>query len=68
MILEMWMNIAGFAMVQWINYGLSFAGGSVAWRFPIAFQFFFIFILYATVPWLPESPRYVDINPVGILH
>ncbi|EMR61752.1 putative mfs sugar protein [Eutypa lata UCREL1] len=58
-ILEMWMNIAGFAMVQWINYGLSFAGGSVAWRFPIAFQFFFIFILYATVPWLPESPRWL---------
>jgi hypothetical protein len=54
---EMLMNIAGFCIVNWINYGLSFVGGSVAWRFPIAFQFFFIFILFATVPWLPESPR-----------
>lgn len=26
---------------------------------PLAFQFIFIFILYATVPWLPESPRWL---------
>ncbi|KAJ5464410.1 general substrate transporter [Penicillium daleae] len=58
-ILEMMMNIAGFTLVNWINYGLSFLGGSVAWRFPLAFQFVFIFILYATVPWLPESPRWL---------
>jgi MFS family permease len=58
-LLEMWMNIAGFCLVNWINYGLSFAGGSVAWRFPLAFQFFFIFILWGTVPWLPESPRWL---------
>ncbi|OJD33744.1 general substrate transporter [Diplodia corticola] len=58
-ILEMAMNIAGFALVNWINYGLSFKGGSVAWRFPLAFQFFFIFILWGTVPWLPESPRWL---------
>ncbi|KAF4312614.1 Sugar/inositol transporter [Botryosphaeria dothidea] len=61
-ILEMWMNIAGFCLVNWINYGLSFRGGSVAWRFPLAFQFFFIFILWATVPWLPESPRWLIAN------
>ncbi|KAL4804687.1 general substrate transporter [Aspergillus unguis] len=58
-IFEMVMNIAGFCLVNWINYGLSFRGGAVAWRFPIAFQFFFIFILFATVPWLPESPRWL---------
>ncbi|KAJ4206172.1 hypothetical protein NW767_003420 [Fusarium falciforme] len=56
-ILEMAMNIAGFSLVNWINYGLSFVEGSVAWRFPLAFQFVFIFILFGTVPWLPESPR-----------
>ena len=55
--LEMMMNIAGFALVNWINYGLSFRGGSVAWRFPLALQFIFIIMLWATVPWLPESPR-----------
>ena len=56
-IFEMLMNLAGYCLVNWINYGLSFHGGSVAWRFPIAFQFIFIFVLFATVPWLPESPR-----------
>lgn len=39
------------------DYGMSFAGGSVAWRVPLAIQFMFIVVLYATVPWLPESPR-----------
>ncbi|KAI6819476.1 general substrate transporter [Hortaea werneckii] len=41
------------------DYGMSFAGGSVAWRVPLAIQFVFIVILYATVPWLPESPRWL---------
>lgn len=55
--LEMMMNIAGYAFVNWINYGLSFAGGAVAWRFPLALQLLFIAILWSTTPWLPESPR-----------
>ncbi|KAK9601719.1 hypothetical protein V6Z92_001761 [Aspergillus fumigatus] len=58
-ILEMALNVSGFALVNWINYGLSFKGDALAWRLPIALQFFFIFILYATVPWLPESPRWL---------
>ncbi|KAK7221412.1 hypothetical protein V2G26_009415 [Clonostachys chloroleuca] len=58
-ILEMAMNIAGFCLVNWLNYGLSFVDSSVSWRFPLAFQFVFIFILFATVPWLPESPRWL---------
>ncbi|XHG07924.1 hypothetical protein AWENTII_011055 [Aspergillus wentii] len=58
-ILEMVMNISGYMLVNWINYGLSFHGGAVAWRFPIAFQFVFIFVLFSTVPWLPESPRWL---------
>ncbi|PYI32180.1 general substrate transporter [Aspergillus indologenus CBS 114.80] len=58
-LLEMVMNLAGSMLVNWINYGLSFKGGSVAWRFPIAFQFVFILALFATVPWLPESPRWL---------
>lgn len=61
--LEMVMNIAGFSIVNWINYGLSFAGGAVAWRLPIALQFIFIIVLFATVPWLPESPRYISPPP-----
>lgn len=60
---EMMMNIGGYCLVNWINYGLSFAGGSVAWRFPLAFQFIFLFILWTTTPWLPESPRYFLMIP-----
>ena len=44
---------------NWVTYGMSFASGSVAWRFPLALQFLFIFVLYGTVPWLPESPRWL---------
>lgn len=57
-VIELILNIAGFSLSNWITYGFSFLPGPIAWRFPLAFQFVFIIILYATVPWLPESPRY----------
>ena len=53
------MNIAGFSLSNWMTYGLSFAPGSVAWRFPIAFQLLFSAVLLSTAPWLPESPRWL---------
>ena len=56
-VIEMVMNIAGFSLSNWVTFGFSYLEGSVAWRFPLALQFLFIFILFATVPWLPESPR-----------
>ncbi|KAF5001174.1 hypothetical protein FGRMN_1198 [Fusarium graminum] len=58
-ILEMAMNIAGFCLVNQINYSLFFFEGSVVRRFPLAFQFVFIFVLFAIVPWLPESPLWL---------
>ncbi|KJA15910.1 hypothetical protein HYPSUDRAFT_207495 [Hypholoma sublateritium FD-334 SS-4] len=58
-VFEMIMNIAGFSLSNWMTYGFSFASGSIAWRFPIAFQLLFSFILFATIPWLPESPRWL---------
>lgn len=42
-----------------MTYGFSFLEGSVSWRFPIAFQLLFSVILLATIPWLPESPRWL---------
>jgi hypothetical protein len=53
------LNIAGFSLSNWMTYGLSFAEGGVVWRFPIAFQLVFSLIIFATVPWLPESPRWL---------
>jgi MFS family permease len=56
-VLEMILNIAGFSVSNWLTYGFSFLGGPVSWRFPLAFQFLFIFVLCGVVPFLPESPR-----------
>ena len=42
-----------------MTYGFSFVNGPVSWRFPLAFQLIFMIILYSTVPWLPESPRWL---------
>ncbi|KAK2461111.1 hypothetical protein APHAL10511_006890 [Amanita phalloides] len=58
-LLSMILNIAGFSLSNWMTYGFSFASGSITWRFPIAFQLFFSFILLGTIPWLPESPRWL---------
>ncbi|KAJ7588082.1 general substrate transporter [Mycena floridula] len=58
-VLGMIMNIAGFSLSNWMTYGFSFMEGSISWRFPIAFQLVFSVILILTVPWLPESPRWL---------
>lgn len=58
-IVEMVLNIAGYSVSNWITYAFSYVVGPASWRFPLAFQFVFILILWATVPWLPESPRWL---------
>ncbi|KAK4104430.1 general substrate transporter [Parathielavia hyrcaniae] len=49
----------GIMISYWIDLGLSFAPGSVAWRFPLAFQVFFCIIILAFIPFMPESPRWL---------
>lgn len=58
-VVELILNIAGFSLSNWVTFGFSYVPGGVAWRVPLALQFIFIVILYATVPWLPESPRWL---------
>ncbi|KAF7189657.1 Sugar transporter STL1, partial [Pseudocercospora fuligena] len=58
-VIELILNIAGFSLSNWVTFGFSYAGGAIAWRVPLALQFIFIAILYGTVPWLPESPRWL---------
>ncbi|KAI5921589.1 general substrate transporter [Camillea tinctor] len=58
-VFEMSMNVFGFMLSNWINFGMSFVGGPVGWRFPLAVQLLFCFVLFSTVPWLPESPRWL---------
>ncbi|KAF2009723.1 putative Myo-inositol transporter 1 [Aaosphaeria arxii CBS 175.79] len=49
----------GIVIAYWFDYGMSFAGGQIAWRLPIACQILFAFLVIAMVPGLPESPRYL---------
>ncbi|KAI5865122.1 general substrate transporter [Durotheca rogersii] len=58
-LLEMGLNIFGLSLSNWVNYGMSYTQGSVVWRFPVALQLVFCIILFCTVPWLPESPRWL---------
>ncbi|MCJ1232343.1 hypothetical protein MMC14_000295 [Varicellaria rhodocarpa] len=58
-VIEMILNIAGFSLSNWMTYGFSYLHGPISWRFPLAFQLIFMIILFSTVPWLPESPRWL---------
>ncbi|KAF4507548.1 hypothetical protein G6O67_004037 [Ophiocordyceps sinensis] len=49
----------GIMISYWVDLGLSFAPGSVAWRFPLAFQIVFCLFILAFVLGLPESPRWL---------
>ncbi|KAI8375415.1 general substrate transporter [Choanephora cucurbitarum] len=51
--------VAGVGVAYWLEYGLHFVGGEVAWRFPLAFQIFFALILIAGTFFLPETPRWL---------
>lgn len=49
----------GIMISYWIDLGTSFASGSVAWRFPLAFQIVFCVFILAFIWGLPESPRWL---------
>ncbi|KAK0631297.1 hypothetical protein B0T14DRAFT_466130 [Immersiella caudata] len=49
----------GFAAGNWVEFGMSNVQGEVAFRVPMAVKLMFIIFLLATVPWLPESPRWL---------
>jgi hypothetical protein len=42
-----------------LNYGVSFTGTDMVWRFPIAFQLIFAVIIISGMMVLPESPRWL---------
>lgn len=47
----------GIVLSYWLDFGMSYASGPVAWRFPIAFQLVFAIIVTVLIFGLPESPR-----------
>ncbi|KAL4810200.1 general substrate transporter [Aspergillus unguis] len=48
----------GIVISYFFDYGMSFVGGQIAWRLPIACQMLFAFVVVLLVFGVPESPRY----------
>jgi hypothetical protein len=42
-----------------VDYGASYYGSSFSFRFPLALQILFCLLQLSTVPFLPESPRWL---------
>lgn len=54
------MVITGVMVSYWIDFGFSYTEpSSLAWRFPVAFQLLFAFIVLGMILVMPESPRWL---------
>ncbi|KAJ5531973.1 MFS sugar transporter [Penicillium frequentans] len=49
----------GYALCNWIDFGLSKVDGSLQWRIPLVVSFFFSLVVLFSVFLLPESPRWL---------
>lgn len=58
-VLGLVVNVAGFCIANWVNFGFSYLSGGISWRFPLALQLLFGIVILSTAPWLPESPRWL---------
>ncbi|KAI1414392.1 putative sugar transporter [Hypoxylon sp. FL1857] len=52
-------NVTMYSLANWISYALYFQGGALQWRFPLAFQVVFFFIISPLLLLVPESPRWL---------
>ncbi|KAJ5336284.1 hypothetical protein MYU51_012413 [Penicillium brevicompactum] len=60
--IEFTLNIFGVVLAYWLEFGLSFIDNGESafrWRFPIAFQIVFLIVLFGSVWFFPESPRWL---------
>lgn len=57
--LESFFISLGLAVAGWLEFGMSHTTGSVAWRFPLAFSCFFAVAVVCSLPFWPESPRWL---------
>ncbi|KAH6682819.1 general substrate transporter [Halenospora varia] len=52
--------IFGTVVAYWLDYGtVKNLTGEIVWRFPIAFQIVFALVTMATIPFLPDTPRWL---------
>ncbi|KAI1372774.1 putative sugar transporter [Hypoxylon crocopeplum] len=52
-------NVSMFAVANWISYALYSQGGPFQWRFPLAFQIVFFFMIAPLLVLVPETPRWL---------
>ena len=58
----------GIVIAYFFDYGMSYVGGPIAWRLPIACQIIFAFIVVIMVFGVPESPSEFTISSVILVH
>ncbi|KAI8649303.1 MFS domain-containing protein [Fusarium sp. Ph1] len=51
--------VVGISVASWVCLGTLYAESSMQWRFPIACQILFSFVVLVLCLWLPESPRWM---------
>lgn len=56
---EVLFTAVGIVVAYWFDFGMSFVGGPIAWRLPIAMQIVFAIFVIVLVFGLPESPRWL---------
>ena len=56
---EVLFTAVGIVVAYWFDFGMSFVGGPIAWRVPIAMQIVFAIFVIVLVFGLPESPRWL---------
>lgn len=58
-LLESMFISAGLAISGWLNYGMSHVAGPASWRFPLAFSILWALLVMITMPFMPDSPRWL---------
>ena len=56
---EVLFTAVGIVIAYWFDFGMSFVGGPISWRLPIAMQMLFAVFVIVLVFGLPESPRWL---------
>ncbi|OQU95623.1 hypothetical protein CLAIMM_01805 [Cladophialophora immunda] len=56
---ELFILDVGWLVAQFVTFGFSFTKGGIQWRFPTAFQMFYLVPIFICLPWLPDSPRWL---------
>lgn len=49
----------GTSLSLFMDLGMSFASGSVEWRFPFAFQILFSIVIIRAISFMPKSPHWL---------